>query len=72
MTDYTKYDPPRPIISGVIWFGIGLYLLGMQHDAIPPIDESWPAILVIIGFGIVCGAFRRKRRKEAPPDLHQQ
>ena len=50
----------RPIISGVIWLGLGLYLLALHEGLVPGIEDSWPVIIVIVGIAIIFGAFFRK------------
>ncbi len=62
MTDVAKHERnrKRPIISGVIWLGLGLYLLALHEGLAPGIEDSWPVIIVIVGLAIIVGAFFRK------------
>jgi hypothetical protein len=66
MTRKTKCEKRRPIISGVIWLGLGLFLLARQAELVPSISQSWPVILVIIGIAIICGAFFRRPQPTDP------
>jgi hypothetical protein len=66
MTRRAKGEKRRPIISGVIWLGLGLFLLARQAELVPSITQSWPVILMIIGVAIICGAFVRRTRPADP------
>jgi len=71
MANYTKDDRHGSPVAGVIILGIGLYFLAVQMDYLPPIGDSWPIFLVIVGAALIVGSFFRKGRsrgdREAPP-----
>jgi len=60
MSEESKKQERRPVISGFVWLGIGLYLQLMVLDFLPPPDQSWPVIIIIIGVAMIVGAFFRK------------
>lgn len=68
MSDYRKPEKRRPLISGIVFLGLGLWMLWMDADWMPPIHQSWPVILVIIGLAIMVSAFFRKPKNAVPPD----
>jgi len=68
MNDYRKPEKRRPLISGIVFLGLGLWMLWMDAEWLPPPDQSWPVILVIIGLAIMVSAFFRKSKNAAPPD----
>lgn len=50
----------RPVVSGIIWLGLGVYLLLLFHEVLPSPEDSWPVVLIIIGVAfIVRGIVRR-------------
>ena len=69
MSDYNKPEKRRPLISGIVLLGLGLWMLWMEADWMPPADESWPVIFVIIGLAIMVSAFFRKSK--TPPHQDQ-
>ena len=68
MNDYRKPEKRRPLISGIVFLGLGLWMLWMEADWMPPIGQSWPVLLVIIGLAIMISAFYRKPKSAVPPD----
>lgn len=52
-----------PIVSGVIWLGIGLFMLAGQRNLIGDIetDQLWPLIIILVGVAVIVGAMRRNR-----------
>jgi len=68
MSDYNKAEKRRPLISGIIWLGLGLWWLWIDADWMPPVSQSWPIILVIIGLAIMISAFFRKPKNVPPPE----
>jgi hypothetical protein len=71
MSDYTKSDRGGSPVAGVIILGVGLYFLAVQMDYLPPVSDSWPIFLVIVGLALIVGSFVRKNRprpdREGPP-----
>jgi hypothetical protein len=62
MNDYRKPEKRRPLVSGIILLCLGLWLLWLDTDWMPPLEDAWPLILVIIGLAIMVSAFLRKPR----------
>jgi hypothetical protein len=62
--------PKRPIISGVIWLGLGLFILARSRGWIPDTEESWPLLLVIIGVALIIGAAFRRTSSQPADDPH--
>ncbi len=56
----------RPLISGIIWLGLGLLLLGVSTGVLPELEYSWPAILIIIGMAILVSNLKRKHPPTTP------
>ena len=67
MSDYTKNDGRSSIVSGIIILGVGLYFLGVNWEFLPPVGESWPFFLVIVGVALIAGTLFRRRRTEQEP-----
>lgn len=63
-----KEDTGRPVISGVILLGLGLYLLGIMNDLLPEISTSWPLLIVIVGVALIVKAFLRKEKSKEVDD----
>ncbi|MCX6835737.1 MAG: DUF5668 domain-containing protein [candidate division Zixibacteria bacterium] len=74
MSDYTKNDGRSSIVSGIIILGVGLYFLGVNWEYLPPVSDSWPFFLVIVGVALIVGNLFRRRRSEqesgTPPPPH--
>jgi hypothetical protein len=67
MSDYTKRDGRGSIVSGVIVLGVGLYFLGVNWDFLPPVGDSWPFFLVIVGVALIVGnLYRREQSADEP------
>jgi len=65
MTGKTQQKRPkkrRPLVSGVILLGIGLYLWGHTSNLLPPIKYSWPLLIIVLGLALVAGSIARKNR----------
>ena len=59
----------RPIISGIILLGIGLFLLTQTTNMLPPIEYSWPIFIIIVGLALILGSlFKRKDTSNSQPD----
>jgi hypothetical protein len=43
----------RPLVSGLIYLGLGIYLLMVFNEVIPSVEDSWPIILIIIGAALI-------------------
>lgn len=67
MSNYTKHDGRGSIVGGIIVLGIGLYFLGVNWDYLPPVSDSWPFFLVIVGVALIVGnVFRSRHRNHEP------
>lgn len=67
MSDYRKSDNRSSMVSGIIVLGVGLYFLGVNWEYLPPVGDSWPFFLVIVGIALIVGnLFRRRRSEEGP------
>jgi len=64
MADCNKDDRRGSAVSGFIILGVGLYFLGVNMDYIPPVGESWPVFLVIVGAALIFGNVFKKRRPD--------
>lgn len=67
MSDYTKNDGRGSIVSGIIILGVGLYFLGVNWEYLPPVSDSWPFFLVIVGIALIVGNLLRSRRSGQEP-----
>ncbi|MDZ4724472.1 MAG: hypothetical protein SGI97_11335 [candidate division Zixibacteria bacterium] len=56
--------PKRPIVSGIIWLGVGLVLLSVVNDVLPPLSTSWPMIIIVIGLALILSAVLKDRRPQ--------
>ena len=70
-----KDDRHWKLIGGIILIGIGLVFLLSNWGIIPDFSESWPIVLVVIGFALLLGAIRKcekgnKTFEQKPKDLH--
>ncbi len=52
----------HPLISGIVFLGIGLFLLAVNYGYLPSVDESWPVIIILIGVAILISTLTRRRR----------
>jgi hypothetical protein len=60
MTDKAIARQRRPLVSGLIWLGLGIYLLLIFNGVIPSVEDSWPVILIIMGGALVVRGIVRK------------
>ena len=67
---YKQRRKKRPIISGIILLGVGLFLLTQTTDLLPPIEYSWPVFIIIVGLALIFGAFFR-RKDSSDSRIHQ-
>lgn len=59
----------RPIVSGIIFLGIGLFLLTQTTNLLPSIEQSWPIFIIIVGLALILGSlFKRKDNPDSQPD----
>ena len=59
----------RPIVSGIILLGIGLFLLSQTTNLLPPLEHSWPIFIIIVGLALILGSlFRSKDSSNSQPD----
>jgi hypothetical protein len=59
----------RPIVSGIIFLGIGLFLLSQTTNLLPSIEHSWPIFIIIVGLALILGSlFRRKDSSDSQTD----
>lgn len=59
--DKNNISRRRPVISGFILLGLGIYLQLWSMDLIPDFDKTWPLFIIIIGLALIFGTFTRKR-----------
>ena len=52
------------MVSGIIILGIGLYFLGVNMDYLPPVGDSWPVFLVIVGVALIAGNLLRRKQPD--------
>ena len=72
-----KHRPPkekrRPVISGVILIGLGLFLLLTSHDLIDA-ERAWPLLIIVVGGAIIATAMTKKEppreQQGTPPQQH--
>lgn len=74
MSDCRKNDSGGSIVGGIIVLGVGLLFLGVNMDILPPVSESWPMFLVIVGVALIVGNLLKKQaagqNQEPPPPSH--
>lgn len=51
-----------PLILGLLLIFIGIYFLLERYNLLPPLQTSWPVLVVIIGGAFVGGYFVNLRR----------
>ena len=50
----------RPLVSGIVWLGLGIFLMSLFYGWIPSVEMSWPIILIIIGAALTIRGLVRK------------
>jgi len=64
MSKYKKDERCSTITSGLIMLGIGLFFLAVNMDIFPPVRDSWPIILIVVGLATMFGGIFKKRRDD--------
>ncbi len=68
MSDNEKKDIEArsgQMVGGLIVLGIGLLFLLVNMDILPPLHDTWPMFMIIVGVALIGGAlFRKKKRSE--------
>jgi hypothetical protein len=55
----------RPIVSGFIYLGLGLFLLLVGTRSL---EDTWPILIIIVGIALIVGAmFKGKRHSKDTP-----
>lgn len=49
------YSPRGPLILGIIIVLVGIYFLLERSGILPPARDSWPVIVIVVGFGLIIG-----------------
>ncbi len=47
------------LTGGLIVLGVGVFFLLVNTDVLPPMRESWPIILIVVGVALILARFRR-------------
>ena len=55
----------RPLVSGLIYLGLGIYLLMLFQEIIPSVEDSWPVVLIIIGAALIGRGLTRPKPQAA-------
>ncbi len=51
--------------GGLIVLGVGLLFLLVNMDILPPLRDTWPFFIIIVGVALIAGAlFKKKKRTE--------
>ena len=51
------------LIGGSIVTGIGVLFLLINMDILPPMEDTWPIIMIIVGLALIIGTFVGKKKK---------
>jgi uncharacterized membrane protein HdeD (DUF308 family) len=69
-TDQRTLDPHMhgrpgrgPLVAGIILILIGLYFLLERFELLPPINTSWPVIIMLVGVALIIGYVATFRRR---------
>ncbi len=57
------------LIGGCIVLGVGTLFLLINYDILPPMEDTWPFFMIIVGISLIIGAFVKKKKKDT--DLPQ-
>jgi uncharacterized membrane protein HdeD (DUF308 family) len=60
MADKAIERQRRPLVSGIIWLGLGIYFLLLFNEVLPSPESSWPVVLIIIGAAFIVRGIIRK------------
>lgn len=60
-------DRSGKLIGGVIVLGVGLLFLLVNYDILPPLEDTWPLFMIIVGIALIIGAFLKKKKKTDIP-----
>ena len=61
----------RPVVSGVILIGIGLFMLLTSRDIIDP-EQAWPLLIIVVGGAIIATAVTKKEPTRQPQETPPQ
>ena len=70
MTDAEKKESEDrlwTLIGGSIVTGVGILFLLINMDLLPPMEDTWPIILIIVGLALIIGTFFKKKKKSDIP-----
>ncbi|MEE8576401.1 MAG: DUF5668 domain-containing protein [candidate division Zixibacteria bacterium] len=56
-----RKEKRRPIISGLIFLCLGIYLMLGMHTNLD-LEDSWPVFIILAGAALIIGAMRRKEK----------
>lgn len=51
----------RPLVSGLIYLGLGIYLLLVFNEVVPSVEDSWPIVLIIIGAALIARGLTKSK-----------
>lgn len=66
MSKKPKTQKRRPIVSGFIYLGIGIFLLLADMQSL---EYTWPAVIIIVGVALIIGAMFKSKKQvnDTPP-----
>lgn len=59
------------LIGGCIVTGVGILFLLINYDILPPMEDTWPFFMIIVGISLIIGAFVKKKKKEENSNISQ-
>lgn len=51
------------LIGGCIVTGVGILFLLVNYDILPPLHDTWPLFMIIVGLSLIIGTFVKKKKK---------
>lgn len=54
-----------PLAVGITLILGGIYFLLTQYRVLPPVENSWPVILVLVGIGLTIGYILNSTQKKS-------
>ncbi len=57
-------DRTGMLIGGSIVLGVGALFLLVNMDILPPLDDSWPFFLIIVGLALIIGGLFKKSKQK--------